>query len=365
MVDIPGTGTTKRKGSGSGKIIAAAAIIGVGAYLLTRPKAAAGVSTTGVLKVNEDLKRVGINNQNPTKTLDVTGKGQFSDQLVVKGGSDVSLASGSGYLILGDPAKQHVTFDNNETQSKSDGTTPSTWILQNEGGSISIGGSKSDNLTLSTKAASTTNTLSNSTGLKLISKYWGGTPVQSNNRTFTMRQIAENTTGETRLAMYQQSIDGLTTPEICYINESGLHAATGKAIFLAQRQSSLAANVAMTTAGTWYDGPAFGTGNILEAGIWYISGTVTVYGPANTAFKATAKLWNGTAVESSSEGSAGVVSTTEGGVVSITLSGIITANGTDTYKISAVSTDANCQIVTSTPNYPTGGATRIVAFRIG
>jgi len=62
-----------------------------------------------------------------------------NDKLILLGGSDVSLDANSGDFIIGAIAGQHIAFDNNEIQSKSDGTTAGTLLIQHEGGNLSIG----------------------------------------------------------------------------------------------------------------------------------------------------------------------------------------------------------------------------------
>ncbi len=62
-----------------------------------------------------------------------------NDKLVILGGSDVTLDANTGDFIIGAIAGQHLAFDANEIQSKTDGTTAGTLYLNNEGGDVSLG----------------------------------------------------------------------------------------------------------------------------------------------------------------------------------------------------------------------------------
>jgi len=60
-------------------------------------------------------------------------------KLHILGGSDASLVNGSGYIVNGPESNTNMVIDENEIQVRYDGT-PTTLYLQNEGGSLRIGG---------------------------------------------------------------------------------------------------------------------------------------------------------------------------------------------------------------------------------
>lgn len=116
-------------------------------------------------------------------------------------------------------------------------------------------------------------------------------------------------------------------------------------------------DVTMTTAGTFYDGPSVS----LTAGTWFLVGAVTMT-PAAAPRTFSAKLWDGTTVESS--GSAEATANDLG--VSIALAGTVTVTTTTTWKISATA-GANSGILKAAT--PLGGAgnnaSHLRAIRIG
>lgn len=100
---------------------------------------------------------------------------------------------------------------------------------------------------------------------------------------------------------------------------------------LTTAEANLAADVSMATANTYYDGPSIS----LEAGTWFIVGVVTVNRAAGGAIF-TAKLWDGTTVEASTEGQTGGANK----LMPMPLAGIVAPTGTTTYKISVASDTA-------------------------
>lgn len=123
-------------------------------------------------------------------------------------------------------------------------------------------------------------------------------------------------------------------------------------------ESSLAADVPMSVINTYYDGPSV----VLGPGTWFLTGTVTVeYGTVNN--DVTAKLWNGTVVESSTEASAHTVAQKQ---VSLSLSGIVTiASGTETWKISVANQRTDGNILAAAPTNGAGNnASFLRAIRI-
>lgn len=63
-------------------------------------------------------------------------------KLHIEGGSDASLSSNSGYMVLGDVAGANVVFDNNEIIARNNGAN-STLFLQFTGGDFEVGGAAS------------------------------------------------------------------------------------------------------------------------------------------------------------------------------------------------------------------------------
>lgn len=63
-----------------------------------------------------------------------------STKLQIVGGTDASLADGSGYLVLGNEFGLNVVIDENEIIARANGGV-STLFLQNNGGNLSVGGS--------------------------------------------------------------------------------------------------------------------------------------------------------------------------------------------------------------------------------
>lgn len=94
-------------------------------------------------------------------------------------------------------------------------------------------------------------------------------------------------------------------------------------------KNAIAADVTMTVANQFYDGPSVS----LASGTWFLSGTVTVEHNSASA-NITAKLWDGTTVEASTEVHNKIGTATRN---SMSLSGIITITSTTTWKISVTS----------------------------
>ena len=119
--------------------------------------------------------------------------------------------------------------------------------------------------------------------------------------------------------------------------------------------NNLSADVTMTNANQFYDGPSVS----LVAGTWLVIGTVTLINSA-TGF-VTAKLWNGTTASAS----AGGYHSTAASDIALSVSGIVTPGSTTTYKISVASntTTATIRAVTST-NSPGNFASHIRAIKV-
>ena len=114
--------------------------------------------------------------------------------------------------------------------------------------------------------------------------------------------------------------------------------------------NNLGANVALTVASTYYDGPSVAQGLV---GTWFAIGTVTLENAAITRFNC--KLYDGTTVMASCS----TAQSTGGGYVSATLSGIITTpagniriavadllgGGTIVYDVTSFATDSSIRAI--------------------
>ena len=73
------------------------------------------------------------------------GTSSPSAKVTIEGGSPSSLASNTGYLLIGNPSQQHLLIDDNGIMAKN-GNSTSTLFLQKDGGDINVNGSiKTDN----------------------------------------------------------------------------------------------------------------------------------------------------------------------------------------------------------------------------
>lgn len=112
---------------------------------------------------------VGIGISNPPTKLTITG------------GSDAAGATGNnGYVLIGDFSAGHMVIDDNEIIAKSDANTSSTLNLQNDGGSVAIGGSTLASLTVSGNVNTDTRILEDGVALlpagSIIMWYTGTAP---------------------------------------------------------------------------------------------------------------------------------------------------------------------------------------------
>lgn len=126
---------------------------------------------------------------------------------------------------------------------------------------------------------------------------------------------------------------------------------------LTTASTNLGSNVTIATAGTFYDGPSVS----LAPGTWFIVATVQVTSSSNSTL-VTAKLWDGTTVQSSGEQTC-----SNAQPQSITLSGIVTLSTTTNMKVSVTAQASNkASIRAATPDNPAGNnASHIRAIRIG
>ena len=73
------------------------------------------------------------------------GTNSPSAKVTIEGGSPSSLASNTGYLLIGNPSQKHLLIDDNGIMAKN-GNSNSTLFLQKDGGDINVNGSiKTDN----------------------------------------------------------------------------------------------------------------------------------------------------------------------------------------------------------------------------
>lgn len=110
----------------------------------------------------------------------------------------------------------------------------------------------------------------------------------------------------------------------------------------------LAANVTMTLANTYYDGPSLALG----AGTYLLVGQITGYQTGEW----TIKLWDGTTVISSMSQTAGA-----GYRSNLSISGIVVLAGAATWKISAACNAASC-VMEATPAYNGAGCTNTASY---
>ncbi len=127
---------------------------------------------------------------------------------------------------------------------------------------------------------------------------------------------------------------------------------------LSNSSSSLSSDITMSPANSWNTGPSIS----LDAGTWFITGTITITNPNGSAGNTTARLYNGSSTISSSESY-----TREDPLsTSISLSGIVTLLSTATISIDANGTQNNYVMRAAAVNNGEGNnASYINAIRIG
>jgi hypothetical protein len=104
------------------------------------------------------------------------------------------------------------------------------------------------------------------------------------------------------------------------------------ALTVTNSSNYVTANVDMTTAGTYYDGPSV----TVAAGVWLLIGQISILASTTAVRTLAFKLWDGSTTISSGQFQVHGTGATFTG--SHPLSGIATAAGSTTYKISATST---------------------------
>ncbi len=120
--------------------------------------------------------------------------------------------------------------------------------------------------------------------------------------------------------------------------------------------AALTADVALTAAQTWYDGPTLALG----AGTWFVSGMVSgsIQSGANN-FKA--RIWDGTTAYASSD-------VTQQGTwaVNLSMSTLITLAAATTLRLSASGNNGGNTMHAAIPDQPQGNnATQITAIKVG
>lgn len=153
-------------------------------------------------------------------------------------------------------------------------------------------------------------------------------------------------------------ISGIGNPESVAIGY-GMAMFGDLGVSLNSASNALSADVTMTTAGTWYDGPSIS----LTAGTWMIDSCVTVQKSAVSGVgDFSARLSDGTTHYASSEST---WNTRAGSMISVSLSTRITLASTTTIKVQAVSAFAASAIKAATLYQPSGNnASNINAVRV-
>ncbi len=125
--------------------------------------------------------------------------------------------------------------------------------------------------------------------------------------------------------------------------------------------SAVGANVTMTNANQYYDGPSI----TVAAGTWMIVSTVTVTTASTaSAVGVTCKLWNGSSTFASPEGTSGAVGVAAVRAVSLAPQAIVVSTGA-TYKVSCAQTIGGGSLRASPPdNSPGNFASTISAVRL-
>jgi hypothetical protein len=161
--------------------------------------------------------------------------------------------------------------------------------------------------------------------------------------------------------MYLKSVgtgSAATAPTLAQIQFSDL---TGYPS-LTNLVGQLSADVTMTTASTFYDGPSVS----LTAGTWLLNGSVDLQTTSTaSAVNFTCKLWDGTTVKAAGYVAIGAVASAAVRNEQMALTGIASPTGAATWKISCTSTTAS-QIIKAAPNNNSPGnyASTLTAVRI-
>jgi len=171
-------------------------------------------------------------------------------------------------------------------------------------------------------------------------------------KTHTVAKQAVDAGAARTVGTFCQFLTGGTTPDaIVYPADLG-----GGASVTAVNQ--LAADVTMTNADTYYDGPSLSIN-----GTYLLLATVSTDG-ANASVSQTAKLWNGSTVAASTEqlaygGAAGRKYS------SLSLSAIVTTSGSETWKVSVAGDGAGGKILAAAANNGAGNnASTLTALKL-
>jgi len=160
--------------------------------------------------------------------------------------------------------------------------------------------------------------------------------------------VAGGGTGATTAAGARTNLDLYSTSEVDALVDAAMTMA----------ENDKTTQVALTNAGTFYDGPSVS----LSAGTWFIVGYVLLYSESASAGVAF-KLWDGTTVYANTYLYSGVLYAQH----QVTLCAIVTIGSTTTLKISAAASVASaCYIKPSPSSYTTENkASSIRAVKIG
>lgn len=125
---------------------------------------------------------------------------------------------------------------------------------------------------------------------------------------------------------------------------------------LSSSSKALSADVAMATAATFYDGPSLS----LAAGTWLLTTTITLT-RSGGGTKFVAKVWDGTTVQASTEGTISAAND----VLSLHLACTVVLGSTTTMKVSATATNNSATIKAATPDSSAGNnASTLYAVQI-
>ncbi len=175
--------------------------------------------------------------------------------------------------------------------------------------------------------------------------------------------VYDGTNSRWRLAGNGASVDNSTTPQAVGASGSAGNSPSASpvnhvhAASLTTASAQLGADVTMTNANQYYDGPSVS----LAAGTWWVIAAVTVETTSGaTGF--TAKLWDGTTVVASSETVSGASGNQP---CEIVCAGFVSPGSTTTYKISTAATGTGGKIAAAARHNGAGNnASSIYAVRI-
>lgn len=123
--------------------------------------------------------------------------------------------------------------------------------------------------------------------------------------------------------------------------------------------NSISGDVAMTNAGSFYDGPSMA----LASGTWFVSGHVSMHGNAVGQGHFNAKMWNGTAAAYASGQETSAAASNDRRTISLSSVVAVPVGTTMTVKISATSSQAGMVMDQLTFDYSLPNASQISAVK--